>query len=259
MSEIKRQKPHGLIFVMNGSQKIGPELQYALTCFKECLKRSVDSNSGLPLGRILLVTNQIRKVEAASLFQVGEDQNQVVAKIMDETNEALKTHLEQSIKITQEHCFGMIMNDTPANMHDTVKKIRAAIKLLDKAPLDVAQFRTFDEVRTEANALLSGAISAEANAARKKQELEYDIKWHENRIHDCNVAALSTCWIPFAGIACGIGFGAAIADSNAKLPALREQLKNVMKDKEGNLARAKKKASDWHEKLTKLEKAMDGL
>lgn len=263
MTAIMRERPHGLVFVINAGSKFGPEIKLALLCFAQCLKTSVDSEIGLPHGRVILLVNHL---PADASFGGGfggskkkspQEKEETLALAVDNSNallsECLKLPLGQ--KLPFEHVFGIQSLD--ANIESKMADIWSAIASLPDDPLDVNQFRTFKDVMLEATQLKDNAVSAEEFAERKVKQLQYDIDWHRSRIRDCEIAQLATCWIPFTNIATSIGFGAAIVDSKSKIPGLEHERKTATKDKEGKLAKAKEKAEKWLDEMTTTKNAME--
>lgn len=262
MTKIIKERPHGLVFVLNAGSKFGPEIKLALLCFAQCLKTSVDSEIGLPHGRVLLLVNHL---PADAAFEGGmgskrvspQEKEDTLALAVDNSNallsECLKLPLEQ--KLPFGHVFGVQKGD--ANIKSKMENIWSAIATLPEDPLDVNQFRSFRDVMMEATQLKDNAVSADVFAERKVKQLQYDIDWHRSRIRDCTTAHVATAWIPFANIATSIGFGAAIADSQSKIPGLEQERKTVTKDKEGKLAKAKEKAEKWLDEMTTLKSVME--
>jgi len=255
MERIKEEKPHLLIFFIPSDMKFGPEIHFALKCFAQCLKPSAGSSVGMPDGRVLLVVNKLPSdAEFGGDFSSGpSNKDATLAKCMDNANECLRKGLGRPTKICQPHTFGFQKNKVDQN---TLEAIWEAIRNVPDEPLDVGQFRTFAEVMSEATRLKNNAVSADDYAQTKINQLKADIRWHENRIKDCTIAMAATGLIPFTNIATGIGFGAAIVDSNNKLPGLRQELNDVQKNKTQNLEAAKAKAIAWLNEMEDLKKMM---
>lgn len=258
VTAIKKEKPHGLMFVINGGtgSKFGPDVKNALRCFAQCLKPSGDSDLGLPDGRVLLIVNHLASDDefGGPFSQGGANKAQVLADAANSANANLAAFLESS-QLPFEHVFGVQKNDR--NLDQKVQDIHAAIRSLPDEPLDVGQFRTFASVMKEATDLRNNAVNASDYAARKIDQVKYDIAWHQRRIRDCKIANAATCWIPFANVATTIGFVSAIADSESKIPGLQSNLAEIEKNKEQVLDRAKRKAEAWLTEMADLKKAMD--
>lgn len=90
--------------------------------------------------------------------------------------------------------------------------------------------QTYTEIKNDHKRCLEGKMHVDTEFTRfinhKRHQLagiESDIAWHVARIRDCNTGIRSTCWIPFAGQAAGVGMAIAIADSERKLVSLRHK------------------------------------
>jgi len=258
MEKIKAEKPHGLIFVINGGAKHDSGVKYALKCFAQCLKPSHQSDLGVPAGRILLVVNHLPADSdfggsfAPPVSQASKDTT--LAQIVDQSNELVCRELGAHPKFPVSHTFGIQKNDV--NLDRVMGNIRSAIACLPEEVMDVGQFRPFHAVMREAQMLESNAISAEDYARQRIETIKYDIGWHKNRIRDCTIANAATCWIPFVNIATTIGFVAAIEDSRRKIPDLEKELKRVEEDKVGNLEKAKARAVSWMREMRSMEDTM---
>ena len=258
MNCIKNEAPHAILFFMNGDAKFTPDVQNALRCFAQCLKPSTTDTLGLPHGRVFLIVNHLKSIAS----QVGnryhpttEEQAQLNwANAVDDNNNTLTKNMEMTTKLPFEHTFGI--DSDPAGdslqLYEQRTKIYAALLALPDEPLDVGQFRTFTNVMTEAVELSKDAISADDWAGQRIGVLQYFISWHQRRISDCKIAIAAT-WIFVLGVPILL---AVIAESEAAIPVLREELRNVSKNKKENLEKAKIKAVNWLEEVENLKKAM---
>jgi len=255
MDRIKQEKPHAIIFFMPSDMKFGPEINYALKCFAQCLKPSASSTVGMPDGRVLLVVNKLPSdADFGGDFASGtSDKDKILANCMDSANECLRKGLGLPSKIAEAHTFGVQKYKIDQNV---IRAMSDAIRNIPDEPLDVGQFRTFAEVMFEATRLKNDAVSADEYAEITIDRLNKDIKWHEKRMRDCNIAMASTCWIPFAGAAAAIGFVIAIEDSRCKLPGLKQELSRVWDNKTKHLEVAKGNAVAWLNEMEDLKKMM---
>jgi hypothetical protein len=94
--------------------------------------------------------------------------------------------------------------------------------------------KTWTERLSHYQSVVNGTISDEKGAEHVILELEgrrngvqKDLQWHESRVHDCTIAAVSVGWIPIFGTISAIGLGAAVVASNNEIPVLKEELRRI--------------------------------
>jgi hypothetical protein len=199
--------------------RMTPAYSKYLRALNECLHNFTDDTTALIINKMPRQGTLNRDNGRSSSRTVAECERQekdAVFSVLNGNNEPFNV-------VT-------IHNDpTDEELMEFAQKIYSMV--LRSGEIDKTHLKTWTERLNHYQAVVDGKLSADNAVAWRQNELqsrinqlEKDIQWHRNRIHDLTIATASTSWIPIFGSIAGSGMVIAIADSECKLGNLMPEL-----------------------------------
>ena len=126
-----------------------------------------------------------------------------------------------------------ILNDPPEVEEEEIRT-KVLGMTIKSAEVNKQRLQTWTERLRHYEGVLNGTVSNESaveqmlNELQKRRDaVEKDLRWHQNRAKDCQTAALSVFWIPLVGWISAGGLAIAVADSKKKIVILKEEISAI--------------------------------
>lgn len=275
VEHMRTNPPNGIVLTYNAEQKDTASVKLGYKAMRLCF------NESLPDGRTILVMNKLKPLDDLSRnFPTDKEAEAEWNKIYEDHLENIRASLgmESGLSNVVPVEMGSLRRAAP-----WIKAIRTRIFNFSETPMDCSRFKTFSEVLELAKNLDQNAVNAVSAADNCIKDIESrnanikgDIQWHEDRVEHCTAGlktAAAGTTVALGIISFGIGaavvagtvaaLAAALADSNSKLPLLRDQVKmnddyieTIKGDMEGNLERERAKYRAFLEEIKQIQNVM---